>query len=69
MSGKFDEFISLFVGDPDAPPCWADQGRIKAEPAAGPGRLDFFNGTLDPCEDELTGRTPFLRRSFTDTTV
>jgi hypothetical protein len=69
MSGKFSEFISLFIGEADVPRRGADQGRIEAEPAAGPGGLDFFNRTFDSCKDELAGRTPFLGGGFTDTTV
>jgi hypothetical protein len=69
MSGKFNEFISLFVGDPDAPPCGTDQGWVKAETAAGPRGLDFFNRALDSRKDELAGRAAFLGSGFTDTTV
>jgi len=69
MSGKFNEFISLFVGDADAPPRGANQGRIEAETSAGPRGLDFFNRALDSCKDELAGRAAFLGSGFTDTTV
>ena len=69
MSGKLNEFISLFIGDSNAPPCGVNQGPIKAEPAAGPSGLDFFNYTLDACQHELPGGTPFTGGGFTNTAV
>jgi hypothetical protein len=54
MSGKLNEFISLFVGDTDAPTGRADQWRIETEPPAGPSQFGFFHGALDPRKNELS---------------
>ena len=54
MSGKLNEFISLFVGDTDTPPGRADQWRIETEPPFGPSRFGFFHGVLDPRKNELS---------------
>src|ERR1700691_353592 len=54
ISGKLNEFISLFVGDTDTPPRRADQWRIETEPPAGPIRFGFFHGALDPRKNELS---------------
>jgi hypothetical protein len=54
MSGKLNEFISLFVGDADTPPRGPDQWRIETEPPAGPSRFGLFHGALDPGKDELS---------------
>jgi hypothetical protein len=53
MSGKLNEFISLFVGDTDTPPRRADQWRIETKPPAGPSRFGFFHGALDSRKNEL----------------
>jgi len=54
MSGKLNEFISLFVGGTDTPPRRADQWRIETEPPAGPNRFGLLDGALDPGKDELS---------------
>src|SRR3984885_7431421 len=54
ISGKLNEFISLFVGDADTPPCRTDQGRIETEPPGGPSRFGFFHGALDARKNELS---------------
>ena len=54
ISGKLNEFISLFVRDTDTPPRRADQWGVKTEPPTGPSRFGLFYGALDPGEDELS---------------
>jgi hypothetical protein len=54
MSGKLNEFISLFVGDTDTPPRRADQWRVETEPPAGPSRFGLFHGALDAGKNELS---------------
>jgi hypothetical protein len=39
MSGKFNEFMSLFVGEADAPPCRTDQGLVETQTTAWPGHF------------------------------
>jgi hypothetical protein len=69
MSGKLNEFINLFVGDTDSAPRWTDQWRIETEPSAGPSRLGFFNGALDPGKNELPCRAALSGSSLMDPAV
>jgi len=52
ISGKLNEFISLFAGD--TPTRRADQWRIETEPPAGPSRFGFFHRALDARKNELS---------------
>jgi len=69
ISGKLNEFISLFVGDTDTPPGRADQWRIEIEPPARPSRFGFFHGTLDPRKNELSRRAALSSSSLVDPAV
>ena len=69
VSGKFNELISLLIRDANAPSGGSDQGPITAETAAWPRCVDFFNRTLDCCQNELTRRTTSPGGGFTETTV
>jgi hypothetical protein len=53
MSGKLNEFISLFAGDTDTPARRANQWRIETEPTAGPSRFGFLHHALDSRENKL----------------
>jgi hypothetical protein len=66
MSGKLNEFISLFVGDTDLPPRRADQWWIETESPAGPSRFGFFHGALDSGQNEFPRGTPLSRSSLMD---
>src|SRR5271166_309669 len=57
ISGKLNEFISLFVGDRNAPSRRPDQRRIEAQPPLRPRRFAFFHGVLDGCKNELASGT------------
>jgi len=69
MSGKLNEFISLFVGDADAPPRRTDQWRIETELPAGAGRSGLFHGALDPGKDELSCGAALSRSGLMDAAV
>lgn len=69
MSGKLNEFISLFVRDTDTSPRRADQWRIETEPSAGPSRFGLFYGTLDPGKDELSCGAAFSGSGLMDPAV
>jgi hypothetical protein len=69
ISGKLNEFISLFVGDTDTPPRRADQWRIETEPPARPSRFGFFHGTLDPRKNELSRRAALSSSGLVDPAV
>ena len=69
LSGKLNDFISLFVGDTDTPSRRPDQWRIEAEPPAGSSRFGFFHGALDARENELSRRAALSGRGPMDPAV
>jgi hypothetical protein len=69
MSGKFNELISLFVRNVDAPPRRADQRLIETEPPTRPGYFGFFHGSLDPGKNELARRTTLPGGGLMDSSV
>jgi hypothetical protein len=64
-----NEFISLFVGDADAPPRRADQWQIETESSAGAGRFGLFHGAHDPGKDELSCGAALSRSGLMDAAV
>jgi hypothetical protein len=69
MSGKFNAFICLFVGEADAPPGRTDQRLIETQTTAWPGHFGFFHNSLDSGKDELARRTALSGGSFVDSAV
>jgi len=59
MSGTFNELISLFASDADAPPGRADQRLIETEPLAGPGTLAPSTARSIPARMSLRAEQPF----------
>lgn len=69
MSGKFNELISFFVCDADAPPRRADQGLIETEPPDRSGHFGFFHGSFDPRKNELARGTTLPGGGLMDPSV
>jgi hypothetical protein len=69
ISGKLNEFTSLFVCDTDTPPCRTDQWRFETEPPAGPSRFGFFHGALDARKNELSCGAAFSGCGLMDLAV
>ena len=69
ISGKLNEFISLFVRDPDTPSRRTDQWRIETEPPAGPSRFGLFHGALDARKNELSCGAAFSGCGLMDPAV
>jgi hypothetical protein len=69
MSGKFNEFMCLFVNEADAPPRRTDQGLIETQTTAWPGHFGFFHGALDAGKDGFARRTALSGGGFKDPAV